>query len=126
MNYYKGNFYKEQTDRHGWLVGSFMPAGDERSTDKFEAKFLTFKRGEDIKHVAKYQRSAIEYNFLLKGKIKGIIGSENVTLERGDYVVLPPGIVSNLPTEVLEDTEFFTIKSPSVPGDKIEVKKARR
>ncbi len=121
MNYYRGNFYREQTDHDGWLAGHFMPEGDERNTDKFEVKFLTFKRGEDTKHVAKYQKLATEYNFLLKGKIKGTVGSEDVTLEKGDYVVLPPGMVSNLPTEVLEDAEFFTIKYPSIPGDKVKV-----
>lgn len=121
MSYYRGNFYKERSDKRGWLVGQFMEKKSGRHTDDVEIKFWKFAKGEDAKHVAKYLKTAVECGFILKGKITGIIGSEKVVLEAGEYVVIPPGVVSNYPIEILEDVEGLTVKAPSVYGDKVEV-----
>lgn len=121
MNYYRGNFYRDRGDHRGWVVGSFMPKGDARYTTALEAKVSVLKRGEHPRHAAKYQRTAIECSFVLRGKMRGVIDSREVLLEAGDYVCIPPGIASNYPTQILEDVEWITVKAPSAPEDKTAV-----
>lgn len=103
-------------------MGRFMAGkgvDDARNTDKFEIKFWKFKKGEDAKHLPKCQKTATECTFILKGKIAGEIASQPVVLEAGEYVVIPPGIVSNFPKTVIEDVEGLTIKAPSAEGDTV-------
>ena len=124
MDYYRGNFYRESADLRGWLLGRFMAGkgvNDARNTDKFEVKFWKFKKGEDAKHLPKYQKTATECTFILKGKIMGEIKSQPIVLEAGEYVVIPPGTVSNFPKTVIEDVEGLTIKAPSAEGDTVKL-----
>jgi len=128
MNYYKGNFYQdykhEYNLRRGWLLGQFMNEkdNDKRGTNKMAVKFWQFEKGKPTNHPPKYQRLAVECTFILRGKIKAQIDSNEMELVAGDYVVIPPNIVSNLAIEVLEDTEGLTIKAPSCnPDDTVKL-----
>lgn len=119
MNYYKGkyniDYEKEFSKRKGWLIGSFMNENknDLRGTQNIAIKFWKFKKGVSTGHPFKYQRFATECTFILKGKLKAIIDSDEFDFTAGDYVVLPPNVVSNLAIEVIEDSEGITIKTPS-------------
>jgi quercetin dioxygenase-like cupin family protein len=115
MAYYRGNFYHDSEHQRGWLVGQFKDG--VRKTDKVEIKFWRFKKGEQTNHLPKHQDLAIESTFVLKGKIKGAIDGREIELEMGDYVVLPPGVVSNFPRDILEDAEGLTVKAPSIKDD---------
>jgi len=128
MNYYKGNFYQDRerecSIRKGWLLGQFMneKENDKRGTDKVAIKFWQFKKGKPTNHEPKYQRFAVECTFILKGKIKAQIDSNEIMLVAGDYVVIPANIISNLALEVLEDAEGLTIKAPScIPDDTVKL-----
>ena len=44
---------------------------------------------------------------------------EQIKLEAGDYVIIPPKIVNGFPETVLEYAEGITIKMPSIKNDKI-------
>ncbi len=127
-SYYSGNFYQDRENdpkRNGWLVGRFMneKVNDLRGTDKVEIKFWKFEKGVPTKHPSKYQRFATEYTFVLRGKIRGRIGLKELELEAGNYVVIPPNVISNLAIEVLsgEAAEGITIKAPSLPGDTVKL-----
>jgi len=128
MNYYKGNFYqdykREYPIRRGWLLGQFMneKENDKRGTDKMAIKFWQFKKDEPTNHKTKYQRFSAECTFILKGKLRARIDSNEIELVAGDYVVIPANIVSNLALEILEDAEGLTIKAPScIPDDTVKL-----
>lgn len=124
-NYYKGSFYKdhdrEYALRRGWLVGEFMTG--VRKTDKVEIKFWRFKTSDNPNHPRKYQKTAIECFFIIKGKLEAEVAGDKVILSAGDYMVIPPEVPSNAILKILEDVEAFTIKAPSVAEDKVEVYK---
>jgi mannose-6-phosphate isomerase-like protein (cupin superfamily) len=124
MTYYHGNFYndsEEHPESRGWIVGQFLDVGKgARKTEKVEIKFWKFRKGEDTKHTSKHQKSALECTLILKGRVSGEIDGEAVVLEENDYVVIPPGIENNFPTQILEDVVGLTIKAPSVQGDDVK------
>lgn len=115
LKYYRGNFYKDQHIDEGWLIGRFRPGF--RKTKKVEIKFKEFRKGRDTGHRRKYQKSAVECTFILKGRISGEIDGRKVILRKGDYVVIPPGVPSNFPTKILRKAEVLTVKVPSRKGD---------
>lgn len=128
MNYYKGNFFedyeREYNPRRGWLLGQFMNEKnpDKRGTDKMAIKFWRFEKDKPTNHPAKYQRFAVECTFILKGRIRAQIDYNDIELTAGDYVVIPPNIVSNLAMTILEDAEGLTIKAPSCnPDDTVKL-----
>lgn len=127
MNYYRGNLHEDrerEPERNGWLIGQFMNEKklDYRGTDKMAIKFWQFKKGQITNHKTKYQKFATECTVILKGKIKARIGSEEMILLAGEYIVLPPNTISNLALEILEDAEGMTIKAPScIPDDTIKI-----
>lgn len=128
MNYYKGkyniDYEKEFSQRKGWLVGPFMneKQNNLRGTKSMAIKFWKFKKNTPTGHAFKYQRFATECTFIFKGKLKAIIDSGEFEFIAGDYVVLPPNVVSNLAIEVIEDSEGLTIKAPSfIPDDTVKL-----
>jgi mannose-6-phosphate isomerase-like protein (cupin superfamily) len=96
----------------GWFVGNFEPS--IYKTDKFEVAILFHPKGE--KWPKHYHKEAVEINVLLSGRM--IINGEslipgNIFLIQKNEVVEP---------EFLEDCTIVCVKSPSIPGDKYEVK----
>ena len=117
-SYYVGSFKKDANEgnHRGWIVGTFMEELP-RKTEALEIRYWDFKVGEDTKHPTKMS-GTIECTFILKGKTRAFIGSEEVILKEGDYVVIEPGTPNNLIVEILEDTIGLTIKAPSDPSAK--------
>lgn len=103
-----------------WVFGSFRELESLAKTEDFEFKYWSFKKGEKA-HEPKFQVLATEYNFIIRGKIKGKVGNrEDIVLGTGDYIVIKPGEIINLQEEVLENAEGITIKVPSRHGDTIK------
>ncbi len=104
-----------------YLFGNLnhLKEGDPEQTDNFEIKYWAFTNSDEPSHKPKTQRESKEYNFIITGKVEGNIGGEPITLETGDYVIIPPGVESNLIEKVVEDVVGITIKSPSIRGDQI-------
>ena len=107
-----------------WVFGSFVGNESNESlamTNDFEFKYWFFKKGEECHHEPKFQIIAREYNFIIKGKIKGRVGDKkDIILEAGDYIIIEPGEIVNLQQEIIEDVEGMTIKTPSRHGDTIK------
>ena len=126
-SFYKGNLRYDYEHYHekkhqGWVVGKFMTG--VRQTDQVEVKFWKYKKGEHSGHPYKMQKTAVECTFILKGQVQAEIEGKKITLQTGDYVVIPPQTVNNLVLEIVEDVEGLTLKAPSDPTDKVVVSKA--
>jgi len=112
---------KTEANKEDWVFGSFREIDSLAKTDDFELKYWFFKKDEEFRHEAKFQVLATEYNFIIKGKIKGRVGDKkDIVLEAGDYIVIKPGEIVNLQQEIVEDVEGITIKVPSRHGDTIK------
>jgi mannose-6-phosphate isomerase-like protein (cupin superfamily) len=117
--YYKGEYKEDSKEHGGWIVGRFLD--DVRKTETMEVKYWEFKKGEEGKHLMKFQLHATECNFIIEGKVRGVIDGNPITLEAGDYVLVKPGAVSNFIEEVIiEPVRGITIKAPSLEGDTIK------
>jgi len=111
----------DRTNKPDWIFGSFRDIQSLARTEDFEFKYWSFKKGEECKHEPKFQIFAKEYNFIIKGKIKGRVNDrKDIILEAGDYIVIEPGEIVNLQQEIIEDVEGVTIKTPSRHGDTIK------
>jgi len=117
QKFYIGNYKEEAKLRKGWFVGHFMD-NDLRKRKEFEVKYWEFPPGKAY-HEKKIQCCAFEITFLLKGKIDGIVDKGRITLEEGQYIIVPPKVMNGFPDNVFEYSEGLTIKIPSIPGDKI-------
>jgi quercetin dioxygenase-like cupin family protein len=102
--------------RKFWIVGHFMPEGP-RKTDTAEIKYWQFEPGP-TGHPTKMS-TVFECTLILEGRVNGQVDGQPVDLAAGEYVVIPPGVVSNLPQIVYEKSAGLTIKAPSIPGSKI-------
>lgn len=98
--------------KNGWFIGNFEPT--LLKTKDFEIAHHSYKKGFIGEHHT--HKIAIEYNYILSGK--AIVSSE--TLGPGDIFIYEPNDISNV--IFLEDTELIIIKTPSIPGDKYEIK----
>lgn len=117
--FYKGNYKLESKEKGGWFVGWFMD--NLRRSENLEIKYWDFKKGEEIEHPLKVQRNATEYTLIFKGRIKGRIRDQVMTLGEGEYIIINPGVVNNLVEKVLEDTKGLTIKVPSEENDTVKI-----
>ena len=116
--YYVGSFREDGLNgpNRGWIVGTFMK-DLPRKNEQVEVKYWEYKAGENVGHGIKIS-SIIECVFILKGKTRCTIGDDEITLNAGDYVVIKPGVLSNVVVEIIEDTSALTVKAPSDPTAK--------
>lgn len=96
----------------GWFIGNFDPA--IYKTKDFEVGILFHPKGQ--KWPKHYHIEAVEINVLISGEmiINGkLLSSGNIFLIEKNEIADP---------EFLEDCTIVCVKSPSIPGDKYEVK----
>ena len=96
----------------GWFVGNFEPS--RYKTDQFEVGILFHPKGE--KWPKHYHKEAVEINVLVSGKM--ILNGEELT--PGNIFLIEKNEIAE--PEFLEDCTIVCVKSPSIPGDKYEVK----
>jgi quercetin dioxygenase-like cupin family protein len=96
----------------GWFIGNFEPS-IFKSKD-FEVGILFHSKGE--KWPKHYHKEAVEINVLLTGKM---IINEKLLLPGNIFLIEKNEIAD---PEFLEDCTIVCVKSPSIPGDKYEVK----
>ena len=116
-NYYVGSYRDDGLNdpNRGWIVGKFKDTLP-RKNDEVEIKYWEYEVGM-TEHPLK-ESSIIECTFILSGKTRALIESQEIILKTGDYVVIKPGIKNNTVLEILEPTSGLTIKAPSDPGAK--------
>jgi len=96
----------------GWFIGNFKPS--VLNTDLFEVCIKYHPK--DQKWPAHYHKVATEYNYLISGKMK----IQNKTLKKGDIFILYPNEIAD--PVFLEDCEVLVVKTPSIIGDKYNIK----
>ena len=96
----------------GWFVGNFEPS--IYKTDQFEVGVLFHSKGE--KWPKHFHKEAVEINVLISGKM--VLNGEELT--PGNIFLIEKNEI--VEPEFLEDCTIICVKSPSVPGDKYEVK----
>lgn len=96
----------------GWFVGNFEPS--VYKTDQFEVGVLFHPKGE--KWPKHFHKEAVEINVLISGKM--VLNGEELT--PGNIFLIEKNEI--VEPEFLEDCTIICVKSPSVPGDKYEVK----
>lgn len=106
-----------ETGRRGWIIGAFFDDQDVRHCLDLEVKYGEFRRGEDPNHPAKLS-STTEFTLVLSGSLRAAVGSDELILSQGDYVLIHPGTPNNTVLEVLEDAVVLTVKAPSDPSAK--------
>ncbi len=116
-DYYIGNLRKDSLEgkNKGWVVGNFMDAG-ARQTDKLEVKYWEFKKGE-TGHTEKISTTT-EFTFVMEGEVAGTIDDREITLNKGEYIFIKPGVKNNIAKRALLDVKGITIKAPSDPAAK--------
>jgi mannose-6-phosphate isomerase-like protein (cupin superfamily) len=103
---------KLQNMFRGWFIGNFEPS--VLKTNDFEVGILFHPKGE--KWPKHYHEHTVEINVLLSGKM--IINNKH--LSSGDIFLIEKNEIAD--PEFLEDCTIVCVKTPSNPGDKIEVK----
>ncbi len=110
----KGNFFKEQ-DRDGWAYGHFMDGLHKDS--RLEIKLATLKKGTS--RPAHYQKTATKIDIIWSGKGIWVVDGEDVVMEAGDYVIVPPKVATEIKNVISDELVVQTLKVPSVEGDKV-------
>lgn len=111
---------KKGKKKERWLFGRLTQykKSDPEYTKNFELKYWAFTKTKGkSSHPSKHQKRSTEFNFIIKGHVKGYVGKKRVELRTGDYIVIRPGVKSNIVETVLSNTIGLTIKAPSIPGD---------
>ena len=101
-----------QNMKGGWFIGDFEPS-ILKSKD-FEVAILFHPKGE--KWQKHFHKEAVEINVLLTGKM---IINEKLLLPGNIFLIEKNEIAD---PEFLEDCTIVCVKTPSIPGDKYEVK----
>jgi quercetin dioxygenase-like cupin family protein len=112
----KGNFLKEQS-RNGWIYGSFMPEGLQKD-DRVEVKITKWKKGSE--NTPHFQKTATKIDIMFEGKGVWEIDGQDVELNSGDYVIVPPKVVTRIKSVLTDEILVQTIKVPSDPADKVQ------
>jgi quercetin dioxygenase-like cupin family protein len=112
--YYVGKFRDDarRGQNKNWLVGTFMADGP-RKTGAVEIKYWEFPVGPTT-HDKKIS-TTFEATFILAGEVRGEINDQPIHLQKGDYVVIQPGVTNNVVVQVIQAAEGLTIKAPSDP-----------
>lgn len=97
----------------GWFIGDFEPSAF--TSKHFEVCYKKHKKGEFWD--THYHEYVHEINLLVKGKMM----INEIEINEGEIFVIEPMYVSS--PIFLEDCELVIVKTPSVPDDKIILKK---
>jgi uncharacterized cupin superfamily protein len=112
-----GNAGDEGETRRGWFMGSFLEAGDPRSSDELEIKWGSHEAGEGRAEWA-VNRRATTISILIGGRFRLFFPDREIVLERpGDYALWRPGVPHTWRAE--EPCTILTVRWPSIPGDSI-------
>ena len=109
----------DRIGRGGWILGSFFDAraDSDRNVEELEVKWWSFQPGEEGSHSTKTSET-VEWTMLLSGRVTATLDGEETELAAGDYVLIRPGTVNNVVSQVLEPTTGITVKAPSDPTAK--------
>lgn len=116
--YFAGK-YTDFTDTRGWFIGSFFDDDYPCKTNNIEVLYKEHKAGHKCEE--HYHSKKVELLIILEGKANYKVNGKDNILNKGDFIFID---VNNLISgEFLEDSKILAIHSPSIPNDKIVIKK---
>ncbi|HSX43951.1 MAG TPA: cupin domain-containing protein [Candidatus Saccharimonadales bacterium] len=115
--YASGNIYADN-ERDGWIYGSFMPDGLQKD-DRLEIKVA--KLDKSFSSPPHYAKEGTKLDIILQGSAIWVIDGEEVKLNSGDYVIIPPKTTVAVKQVLSDELIVQTIKVPSLPDDKVTV-----
>lgn len=108
-------------DTKGYLMGWFMrdktlsEGGEVLIRDDVECAVMGLPEiNLDPPH---YHKLATELTYCISGRLHMIVGDSEFDLEENQFMVIPPNVFSQNPTNA-PGTKIFVVKVPSVPDDK--------
>lgn len=115
-------YFKDNSDRHGWLIGNFIEEDSLFHNDDFEVRWANHKKGEK-KDPPAMNNTAKTISILIKGKmlLKFPFEKKEIILSKpGDYASWKEKVYHG--SEMLEDSIVLTIRWPSIPNDQKPLK----
>ncbi len=117
MNYQISNVDKHQ-DTRGWICGHFFPPGNLLKTNNLEVKYSKMMPGETSPE--HFHPFGEEIMLIIEGKIRLILDGKEHLLQTGDFVFQQANVKETL-SEIIEPTIIVSIRTPSLPNNKVIV-----
>ena len=104
----------------GWLCGHFYPKDSVFHRKDIEICLKKLPKGmKEDKH---FHLCSFEFLIVLEGEVEYCIDGVNHILTEGSFYMLEPGETENI-VEVKKETTILAVRLPSIPKNKIFVKK---
>lgn len=100
----------------GWICGHFLPEGSPLRNTELEVKYSVLQPGET--QAAHVHPHGTEVSFVIHGKMKYRVGGKEFLLSDGDFVFMKANVEEAI-LEVYEPTTMVSVRTPSVPGNKV-------
>lgn len=113
-----GNFLEEGKDRGGWFVGDYIPEGLAK-TELVEVAVKEIHPGDLTP--AHHHEQATELCLIISGVFVVRVGKEKVRevrLKAGEYMIVPPHVVSAWEMVDNKPAQIVVIRFPGAPHDK--------
>jgi len=103
------------TETRGWICGHFIPEGIQKNSE-LEIKYEVLKPG--FTSPQHYHPQGTEVILVIKGKLKVRIEGEEIILSDSDFVFMQSNATEAF-LEVYKPTTVISIRTPSIPNNKI-------
>ncbi len=113
---YKIDNVKNYTETRGWLCGQFFPNDSIQKNSDLEVKYDLLKPGDT--YTSHHHPYGTEVCIVVKGKLKWRLDGTEYILSDGDFVFLKNNVTEEI-LEVYEPTTTISVRTPSVPNNKI-------
>ncbi|MFC1790065.1 cupin domain-containing protein [Patescibacteria group bacterium] len=119
MKRYQVDNLKNYQKYKGWICGHFLDPGMVNKNSDLEVKINTLKPEEtEPEHFHPQGKTVI---FIIKGRIKWIFDGQEHILGKNDFAYLEEGVHETI-VEVFKPTTIVSIRTPSVPNNRVKVK----
>jgi len=116
---YKVDNVKNYSHLNGWLCGQFFPDDSIQKNDELEVNYRIFRPGDTVeKH---YHPVGKEIIVITSGRMKMNINEKEHIVGEGDFIYSNDSNKEEI-VEVYELTTVISIRTPSVPNNKIIIK----
>jgi quercetin dioxygenase-like cupin family protein len=117
---YKIDNIKNYAKTRGWLCGHFFSNGSIQKNSELEVKYDMLNAG-DV-YPAHHHPHGTEVCIVISGKLKWQLDSRDFILSNGDFIFLKDNVTEAI-LEVYEPTIVISVRTPSLPNNKIEKNK---
>lgn len=115
---YKVDNVKNYSRTKGWICGQFFPEGSILKNNELEVKYNELKPGDFYpEHLHPKGKEVV---VIIKGKVKWLLDGKEFILQERDFIFLENNVKEAV-VEVLEPTITVSVRTPSIPNNKILV-----